>query len=153
MSVNDPRQKTSSTAAGRPESGLLGILRGAALVAVVAGAVGSEVLMLRAGRSSPRLLLVLFTIWVLSPFVGLLWANLVSRRWSVVTRVTLYCVTFVVALGSLAIYSELIVPKPQGAANAFLWVVVPPASWLLMLIVVPLAALVWRRLSRRGAAA
>ena len=54
------------------------------ILAVVAGAVGSVGLMLRAGRSTPRLLLVLFVIWVLSPFVALAWANMVSSvgRWS-----------------------------------------------------------------------
>jgi hypothetical protein len=105
--------------------------------------------MFAAGQDSPRLLLVLFTIWVLSPFVALLWATLVSTRWPVTTRVALYCVTFVVTLGSVAIYSGLVDVKPAGAANAFLFVAVPPASWVLMAIVLPLAALIPRRLSRR----
>ena len=96
------------------------------------------------------MLLVLFTIWVLSPFVALLWANMVSKRWSVVTRAALYGVTLVVALGSLAIYSELIVSKPPGSPNAFLFVAVPPASWVFITIVVPMTAFIAGRLSRRG---
>ena len=55
----------------------LGLLRGMALIAVVAGAVGSLGLMLRADQRTPRFLLVLFFFWVLSPFVALAWANVV----------------------------------------------------------------------------
>ena len=122
--------------------------RAVALIAVVTGAWGSVGLMLRAGRRTPRLLLVLFVIWLLSPFVALLWANMVSKRWSDVTRATLYGVTLVVALSSLAIYGELVVLKPPGSPNAFLFVVVPPASWMFMTIVVPVAALISGRMSR-----
>jgi hypothetical protein len=119
-----------------------------ALIAVVAGALGSVGFMLRAGRNTPRLLLVLFIIWLLAPFVVLVWANIASKRWSVLTRATVYCVTLVVTLGSLAFYSELVVLRPSGSANAFVFVVVPPGSWLVMAIAVPLAALTSRRLSK-----
>ena len=153
MSNNGPGEKTSKASQARPDVRFLGLLRAVALIAVVAGAVGSVGLMLRAGQRTPRLLLVLFVIWLLSPFVALAWANLVSKRWSLLTRAALYCVTLVVALGSLAIYGELVVLRRPGSANAFLWVIVPPGSWLLMAIVVPIAALISRRLSHRGASA
>lgn len=152
MSINDPNQITSTGSQGRPEGGLLGLLRTVALIAVVAGGVGSLGLMLRAGQRTPRLLLALFIIWVFSPFMALLWANIVSKRWSVITRATLYCVTLVVTLGSLAIYGELVVLRPPGSANAFLFVAVPPASWVFMTIVVPMAALISGRLSHRDSA-
>lgn len=42
--------------------GFTGLLRVTALIAAVIGAVGAEVFTLRAGQSSPRLLLVLFII-------------------------------------------------------------------------------------------
>ena len=151
MSING--ETTSEASRGRPDGGFLGLLRVVALIAVVAAAVGSLGLMLRAGRSTPRLLLVVFVIWILSPFVALAWANRVSKRWSVLTRATLYCVTLVITLGSLAIYGELVVLRPAGSANAFLFVVVPPGSWLLMAIVVPIAAFISRRRSHRGAGA
>ena len=122
-----------------------------ALIAVVVGAVGSFGLMLRAGQRTPRFLLVLFTIWVLSPFVPLAWANMASTRWSALTRATLYGVTLVLTLGSLAIYGELLVLKPPGSPNAFLFVAVPPGSWLFMTIVVSIAALISRWRSHRGA--
>ena len=153
MSINGRGEITSEATRGRPDGAFLGLLRVVALIAVLAGAVGSLGLMLRAGQRTPRLLLVLFVIWLLSPFVALLWANMISKRWSGVTRATLYCVTLIVALGSLAIYGELVVLKPPGSPNAFLFVVVPPGSWLLMAIVVPIAALISRRRSHRGAGA
>jgi hypothetical protein len=130
-------------------AGVLGRLRIVAQIALVAGAVGSVALMFRAGRSTPRLVLVLFVIWVLSPFVALAWANVRSQRWSPLTRATLFCVTLVVALGSLAIYGGL-VKRPAGSANAFLFVAVPPASWALLAIAVGLAAMLSRRPSPRG---
>src|ERR1700737_5546045 len=134
---------------GGPDGGFLGILRAMALIATVTGAGGSLGLMLRAGQRTPRLLLVLFIIWVLSPFVALAWANLVSKRWSVSTRATLYCVTLVLTLGSLAIYGGLVLP-PAGSARAFVFVAVPPVSCLLMAIAVPLVAWISRRRSRPG---
>lgn len=151
MRIGGPGETTSDASRGSSSSEFLGLLRAVALIAVVAGAVGSVGLMLRAGRSTPRLLLVLFVIWVLSPFAALAWANMVSKGWSPLTRATLYCVTLVLTLGSLAIYGDVVVVAPAGSANAFRFVVVPPSSWLLITIVVPIAALISRRLSNRGA--
>jgi hypothetical protein len=112
--------------------------------------VGSVGLMLRADQRTPRFLLVLFVFWVLSPFVALAWANVVSKRWPGLTRVALYGVTLVVTLGSLAFYGKIVLP-PAGSPRAFVFVAVPAASWLLM-IVVSMAALIRRR-SYRGAGA
>jgi hypothetical protein len=138
------------TSQGRPEGGFLGVLRASAMVAVVAGAAGSVGFMLRAGRRTPRLLLILFVIWVLSPFVALAWAGVVSKRWSIPTRVTLYCVAILLTLGSLAMYGGLVSPPP-GSARAFVFVAVPPISWFLMAIAVPMTAFLSRRRSPRGA--
>ncbi|HEX7198860.1 MAG TPA: hypothetical protein VF213_05265, partial [Dongiaceae bacterium] len=58
-----------------PEGGFLGFLRRAALIAALAGAAGSLGLMHRAGHRNPsRLLVLLFALWVLSPFTALVWA-------------------------------------------------------------------------------
>ena len=142
----------SNASRKRPFGGFLGLLRAVALVAVVAGAVGSVGLMLKADQRTPPFLLVLFFIWVLSPFVALTSANLVSKRWPVLTRATLYGVTVLITLGSLAIYGGIVSP-PAGSPRAFVFVAVPPASWLLMTIAVSIAALISRRLSHRGARA
>jgi hypothetical protein len=132
----------------RTEGGFLGFLHAAGLIAVLAGAVGSVGLMLHAGRNNPsRLLLVLFALWVLSPFIGLVFANMVSKRWSVLTRASLYTVMLVLTVGTLAAYGVVALGPPRPK-TAFVFVVVPPASWLLIGIVLPIAALISRRLSR-----
>ena len=132
---------TSKVSRGRPESGFLGPLRAVAMIAVLAGAGGSVGLMLRAGhRNNSRILLVLFGIWVLSPFMALILANVVSKRWSVFSRATLYGVMLVLTLGSLAIYGDVALGPPR-AKPAFVFLVVPLASWLLIAIV-PVAAFI-----------
>jgi hypothetical protein len=124
-------------------------LRGAALIAVAAGAVGSVGLLLRAGRrNDSRLLMVLMAMWVLSPFVGFLWAHVVSTRWPVLTRSTLYILMLVLSLVSLAIYADAVVNPPK-AQGAFVFIVVPPLSWLLAAVALPIAALISSRRSRR----
>ena len=151
MSTRDPAEPTSEATRRRPDGGSLGRLRGMALVAVVVGAAGSVSLMLRAGHP-PIFLLVLFTGWVLSPFVAVVLADIASKRWSVPTRVTLYGVMLILTLGSLAFYGD-IVSMPPGAKPAFVFLVVPLGSWLLLMIAVPIAAVVSRRLPRRGTSA
>jgi hypothetical protein len=135
---------------GRPESGYLGVLRTAALIAVLAGAAGSVGLMLRAGRrnQSQILLLLLFGIWVLSPFVAAFLAHVFSKRWPVVTRATLYAVMLALTVGSLTIYGDFVFGHLQAKAG-FVFLVVPFASWLLIGIVG--AMVIFGRRSRRGA--
>jgi hypothetical protein len=138
-----------STPKNSSRHGVIDLLRAGALAAVVIGAVGSVGLMMWVGHRNPsRLLLALFFIWDVSPFVGLVLAVVVSKRWSVITRATLYGLMLIVTLGSLALYGDVVLrPRPQPAARFLL---VPLGSWLLMAIVVPIAALISGRLSRRG---
>jgi len=101
--------------------------------------------MLYIGRRNPSfLLLVLFTGWVLSPFVALLLAHRVANRWPVPGR-ALDALALFLSLGSLAIYTTVFVTSPPKPAFWFL--VVPFGSWLLLGI----TALVAGRLPRRGA--
>jgi hypothetical protein len=152
------RRQPQSLAVTRSEKGRwrneshLHLLHAVALTAVVAGAAGSVGLMIWVGHRNPsRLLLALFVIWDLSPFVGLALIDMASKRWSVITRTTLYGVMLILTLGSLALYGDVVLrPRPQPA---FMFLVVPLGSWLLITIVVPIAALISRRLSRRGARA
>ena len=81
--------------------------------------------------------------------MALVLAHVVSKRWSALTRATLYSVMLVLTLGSLAMYRDVALGPPR-AKTAFVFVVVPPASWLLIAIVVPIAALISGRLSHRG---
>src|SRR5262245_65611868 len=88
------------------ERGFVGILRASALVAALVGGAGSVGLVLWAGRrNDSRMLLVLFALWALSPFVMLLLANVVSKRWSVVSRAALHGVILLWTLASFAIYA------------------------------------------------
>ena len=141
---------TSKVSRGVPEAGWLSLLRGAALIAVPAGGAGSVGLMLRAGRhNDSRVLLLLFGIWVLSPFVASLLANVVFKHWSVVTRATLYVTMFVLTLGSLAIYGDVAFGHPR-LKTGFAFLVVPFASWLLIAVIVAMARVISGGLLRRG---
>jgi uncharacterized membrane protein len=51
-------------------------------------------------------------------------------------------------LGSLVSYSGVL--SPPGTKPAFVFLVVPLISWLLMAIVIPITASLSRRLSRRS---
>ena len=147
MLPSELAEMTADVSRGKPESGFLGLLRPAALIAVVAGAAGSLVLLLRAGQRTPRFLLFLLAIWVLSPFKALAVAHRISKGWPVPTRATLYSLIVVVALASLAIYGDDAFGHRMPQAG-FVYVVVPLVSWLLM-VIVTIAALVSGTLSRR----
>jgi hypothetical protein len=128
----------------------LSVLRTAALIALPVGAAGSVGFMLSAGHRNPsRVLLLLFAIWVLSPFVALAFASIVCKGWSVLTRATLYGAMMVLTVSSLTIYGDVAFGPPR-TKTAFAFVVVPPASWLLIAITIPIAALISRRRSHRS---
>ena len=124
------------------------VLRRPALIAVVVGAAGSVGFLLRAGQRTSRLLLVIMLLWVLAPFIALVVADVVSKRWTVpaqaLMRATLYSVMLVLTLGSLAVYLDDAL-RPRQAQAAFVFVVVPLVSWLLMAIAIPIAAVLSRR--------
>jgi hypothetical protein len=89
--------------------------------------------------------MALFVIWVLSPFAALLWADMVSKSWSISSRTTLCSVMLVVALSSMALYGDVVLRPPRSTpASRFL--LVPLGSWLVMAI----AAMVSGRVKRRG---
>jgi hypothetical protein len=121
----------------------------AAQIAVPLGAVGSVGLMLYTGRHNPSLLLmVIFALWVLSPFVVLGLSDILSKHWSSLTRTAVYSVSLVIAVLTVAIYAEVAFGPPR-AKTATLFVIVPPASWLAIATVVLIAALISRRSGRR----
>jgi hypothetical protein len=127
---------------------LLSRLGVAALIAMAVGITGSFVLFLSAGHRTPRLLLLGMAIWMLSPFLVLGWAHLISKRWSPLVRMTLYCLMVVVPLFSLLVYGDDAFVHHRTKA-AFVYVAVPPASWLLIAIALSVAAFISRRQSRR----
>jgi len=149
LSIIGRGKMTSKVSPERPEGRFPCRLRAAARIAVLTGAAGSIGLWFHASQHPPLLIVVLFVIWVLSPFAALLLADVVSKRWSVLTRAALHSVMLVVTAGSLAnyVYDTL---RPRKAQAAFWYVLVPPASWLLIAIVVLIAAIISGRMSRRG---
>ena len=129
----------------------LGRLRVAALIVMAVSIPVAIGLFLRAGQQTPRLLLLGMAFWVLSPFAILVWVNVVSKHWPILTRSTVYWVTMLVAIATLAVYGDDALGHRRAQA-AFVYVIVPPVSWLLMAVTIPLAAFISRRRSRRGEA-
>src|SRR5213082_3283686 len=146
MNINGPSEITAEANRETSDGRFLGVLRAVGLIAVAAGAVGSIGFMLRAGHP-PLFLRVLFAIWVLSPFMALLVAHVVSKSWSVLTRTTLYSLMIMVTVGSLAFYGNVVFGPPRPKP-AFVFLVVPLGSWLLMAIAVAIAAFISHKLWR-----
>jgi hypothetical protein len=116
-----------------------GFLRIAALIAVPVGALGSVGFMFQVGhRNESVILMTLFTVWVLSPFLGLARAYLASRRWPDSARLAFYWVTLVIALSSPGIYGAVAFGLTKFQP-AFFFLVAPLVSWLLIALVVSTA--------------
>ena len=136
---------TSGVSQGKSRAGVLDVLRTTAVIAVLLGAIASVALVFIAGRRSPqRLLLVLMSIWVLAPFIALMFANAISTRWSATTRAALYSVMIVLTLVSLAVYGAG-ASVPIGPHPAAVFVGVPIATWVVIAIVVPMAMIMSRK--------
>ena len=106
-------------------------------------------LMFNAGRNQSSVLLIaLFTIWVLSPFVILVIMNFFAKRWSIDTRKTLYLLMLFITLVSLVSYGGAL--SMPGTKPAFKFLVVPLISWLFIGIFILIAASRSRKASRRS---
>jgi len=81
---------------------------------------------------------------VLSPFVALLIAYLKVKRWAVACRFTIYSLIVLLAIGSVIGYSGIL--SPPGTKNAFVFLIIPFISWLIIAIVIPITARKSRRL-------
>ena len=113
------------------------LLRIIALIVLYVGAIGSLVLMFNAGHNQKSIfLMMLFTGWVLSPFVGLFIAHMISKHWLSKTRLTIYLLILFITLASLIFYSGAL--KVPGAKPAFKFLIVPLISWVLILIIIPI---------------
>jgi len=106
-------------------------LRTVARLALAAGAAGSVLLMMRAGaRQRSIVLVLLFTGWVLSPFLALALANVRAAAWQPVTRTALYGAMLGVSFISLSVYTlHALIP---GMKSGFIYLVVPGACWVLI---------------------
>ncbi len=129
----------------KPTVNFVALLRAAGLSAAIASAAGSLWFMLKVGHhNQSQLLLALFTIWVLSPFVVLVTLNVIARP--IFTPAFLCALTFIISLCSLAIY-ERVALGPRRAQPAFAFVVVPPASLAITAVAIALTIRINRRRS------
>ena len=110
---------------------------------LVVGATASLAFMLHFGSRSGFILIGLFAGWVLSPFAVLAVADTRAKRWSVVTRTTLYVLMLILALGSIAIYG-VNASTALSAKPAAVFLLVPLGSWFLLVITASITALVKR---------
>lgn len=123
---------------------IVGLHRTAEIAAVI-GAVGSVALTLYAGRNNNLpFLMILMSGWVLAPFIGFALASKYAGSWAASTRAVLDGVILVVAVASLVLFARGAL-RPPASKPAAVFVAVPIAAWLLMLIGVPFAALISRR--------
>jgi hypothetical protein len=84
-------------------------------------------------HSSARVLIAPFVLWVVSPFVVLWWT--VARARAPGAASLLAWTAEIVAAGSAAAYGARIVWPPRAQA-AFVFVIVPPIAWLLIVAAV-----------------
>ena len=138
---------TSKVSPGQPEGAFLRLLRTVANIAVLFGSAWSVRFTLQAGHRSPsRFLMALFVIWVSCPFLALVFAIFNSQDWSILSRAMVYSVVLILSLGSLAIYGRVALGPPR-AKPAFVFLVVPALSWLVLAATVSAATLISRRRS------
>jgi len=97
-----------------------------------------------ARNSGQHLLKVLFTIWVLSPFLLLELGDIFSKRWRVIARPSLYWMMMIVAVGPLAIYGLAVLRSPEAIPTP-VFVATPPISVLAIAAVVGITAWISRR--------
>jgi hypothetical protein len=130
------------------ENFTLRVFRILSFIIVLAGAIVSLRFVLHGGKNNKSVLLVcLFVIWVLSPFIALFLANLVSTKWSVLVRIALYSIVLLITAGSLIVYAGVI---PAGTKPAFKFLVIPLISWIFILVFIPAAISISRRILRRS---
>ena len=117
---------------GTEAGGAVGRWARVVLLAVLgAAAVASLVFMFRMGGRNPSALLVaLFTGWVASPFVGACVLTIAGRGLSAGGQVGIAVVSLVIAAGGLALYGGAI--TVMGTRPAFVYLMVPLASWVLL---------------------
>ena len=93
------------------------------------------------GRHNPSvLLLLLFTAWVLSPFLALWLAAARSGSWPPAVRTALHAVIIVICVAAPLIYGVIALGPPKSQP-AFFFLVLPFASWCLAVLVVGIAFL------------
>jgi hypothetical protein len=113
--------------------------------ALLGGAIGSVALMLYASRANTHTVVsLLFVVWVLAPFVALSFAEAKAHHWTPAVRTTLHWLALGIVVVTLALFMRRIynVPRHQPAA---VFVLVPPAAILVMVLTLGVAKMMSRR--------
>jgi hypothetical protein len=119
------------------------------LILILTGAVGSLVLTFHAGRKNNSVLLpLLFAVWVISPYIAFLMSDIISRNWSIFARIGLYCLIIVLSVCSLLCYGGIL--SPPGVKPAFVFLIVPLISWILLVILILLSEKISGRMSNKN---
>jgi hypothetical protein len=127
----------------------INFLRRIALILVLTGAVVSLILTFHTGHKNNALILtLLFAVWVLSPYIAFLISDVISKNWSVFGRSALYCLMVFLTLGSLLCYSGIL--RLHGTKPAFVFLVVPLISWILLFMLIPLNERMTKRMSNKN---
>lgn len=127
----------------------ISFLRKIALWLVLAGAVSSLIFTFYAGHKNNSLVLtLLFAVWVLSPFIAFLMSDVISKSWSVFARSALCYLMVVLTIASLLCYSRVL--KIPGVKPAFVFLIFPLISWILLVILILLNERLSRRISNKN---
>jgi len=127
------------------------LLSTAAQVVTVVGGIVSVGLLLYLGRRNKSIVLrILFSIWVLAPFLLSLLLNLlVAKRAALITQKTLQVTMLIVSLISLVLYSDTVLRPPVSQPVARV-VALPVISSIVIILVVGAAILISRYVHGRG---
>jgi len=100
-----------------------------AMLACVVGAGASLVFMYEVGHRNPSfVLMLLFAIWVLSPYVAFLVGAWKSAGWAPPLRAALYGAMLAVSFLSVVVYGMVALGPPRRQP-AFAFLIVPLISW------------------------
>jgi len=116
------------------------------IIAVITliGATGSMCFLYAATSSqTPFILLILFSGWVLSPYLGLFIATLISRKWKEGVQLALLVIAFFVSIVSLIGYTGIFTPVDARPASIFL--IIPFIGWIILVVFFILA---WMKSAR-----
>ena len=103
------------------------------ILILLAGAVGSIVFTLNAGRNNSSVLLpILFIGWVISPYLALLAIHFYSRLRQSFSDAFYLRMTGFITLFTTVAYSGIFSPK--GMKPAFVFLVVPLISWMIIVL-------------------
>jgi len=119
-------------------------LRRASFVVILAGAIVSITLMFLTRQNPPTLIVWLFVVWVLGPYIAFTIGYRLARRWKPPASKALYVSTIAITFVANLVYLKDVL-WPPASTRAFVWVLVPPVMGAAVVSVVIAAALFVRQ--------